>query len=71
MSSITYEYIVSGSAVYASTDGTSINATIKFDHLGEEVVFTATSYDSEPHGVEIYNALVNGVAGPIADYVEP
>lgn len=71
MSQVTYEYLVSGSASYVSSDNTKINVTVKFDHISEEVLFTADQNDPEPHGVTIFNACVNGDAGAVAAYVEP
>lgn len=71
MSNITYEYLVNGSASYINADNTQINVTVKFNHLGEEVVFTADQNDTESHGVAIFNACVAGDAGAVAAYVEP
>lgn len=70
MTQITYEYLVSGSASYVKSDNTAINVTVKFDHLDEEVLFTADQNDLESHGVTIFNACVAGDAGAVAAYVE-
>jgi hypothetical protein len=55
--------------VYCNQQGTIIKCTVKFQHLPEPVEFAATSYDSEPYGVELHNSLIAGEFGPIAPYV--
>jgi hypothetical protein len=57
--------------VYCNGEGTAINCTVKFQHLPEPVEFTATSYDVEAHGVQLYNSLIAGEFGSIAPYVPP
>ena len=53
---------------YANEGHTSISMTVKFSHIPEDVPFTASIDDVEPHGVEIYNRAINGDFGPIAEY---
>jgi len=55
--------------VYCNEEGTVINCTVKFQHLPEPVEFAATSYDTEAHGVQLYNRLIAGEFGSIAPYV--
>ena len=57
------------SPVYMNADGTSIDLQVKFAEFDEVLGFTATSYDTVPHGVELYNRAVAGEFGPIADYI--
>lgn len=57
--------------VYASTRGDEIDSLVKFQHLPAEVEFTASSYDPEEYGVQLYNSLIKGDFGPIAPYVAP
>jgi hypothetical protein len=65
----TVEYIKD--PVYSNKTGDSINCIIKFVEVPEELPFTATSYDPEPYGRQIYADLVAGQYGPIGPYVPP
>jgi hypothetical protein len=65
----TLEY--ANNPVYSSPDNTSISLTIKWEEFGEEHNFAATLYDSEPHGVDLYNRAIAGEFGEIAPYVAP
>ena len=56
---------------YMSADGNSIDLDVKFLELPEIVPFTATPYDSEPYGVELYNNAQAGDYGPVTPYVAP
>jgi hypothetical protein len=53
---------------WANREKNLINCIVKFNHLKEEVPFTAASADSEPHGREIFKRCISGDFGPIADY---
>jgi len=53
---------------YANEEHTAIDLSVKFSHINEEISFTASINDSEPHGVEIYHRAMNGEFGPIAEY---
>jgi hypothetical protein len=55
-------------AVYANAANTAINCTIVTEEKGN-LPFTASSYDPEPHGVNIFNSLVAGTYGAIAPFV--
>ncbi|WP_421238389.1 hypothetical protein [Aeromonas enteropelogenes] len=46
-----------------------LQLTVLFSHLDEEVEFTASSADVEPHGRYLFANAVEGKYGPIADYV--
>lgn len=56
---------------WAHADRTSINCVVKFDHHPEELPFTASPKDPEPHGREIYWNAVNGKYGAIGSYTPP
>jgi hypothetical protein len=36
-----------------------------------KLMFTATAYDPEPHGKQLYHDLIDGLYGEIAPYVPP
>jgi hypothetical protein len=40
--------------------------TVKFEEFNEEMPFLATSFDPEPHGVDLYNRAKAGEFGAIA-----
>ena len=66
---LTLEYATD--PVYENLEQTAINLYAKFEEIPEVLPFTATSYDSEPYGVDIYNRARNGEFGEIAPYVPP
>jgi hypothetical protein len=51
---------------WASKDGSAINCWINTNTLVEEVPFTASKHDPEPHGREIYARCLAGEFGEIA-----
>lgn len=55
--------------VWNSDDGQQILLTVKFEEFNEEMPFTATSYDTMAHGVDLYNRAKAGEFGVIAPYV--
>jgi hypothetical protein len=55
--------------VYANAEQTAINLEVVFEEIPEVLPFTATSYDCEPYGVDIYNRARNGEFGEVAPYV--
>lgn len=57
--------------VYANAEGTCIALDVKFAEFEEVTPFGATSYDSMPYGVELYNRALAGEFGAIAPYVAP
>jgi hypothetical protein len=66
---ITYTICENANAVYTQANNISLDCDVIFNHLGNTSVrFHATNYDIEPHGVEIYNAVVSGQYGPIAPF---
>ena len=56
---------------YKTEDKRLINCMVKFAEFNEVHPFTASANDPEEHGVNIYNDIVSGKYGPIADYVAP
>ena len=57
--------------IYVSDNGQQIKLTVRFEEINEELPFTATSFDSEPHGVDLFNRAVAGEFGAIREYVTP
>ena len=57
--------------IYTNAEGTGINCDVKWAEFKEVHTFHATSWDPEPHGVELWNALKAGTYGTIAEYVPP
>ena len=55
--------------MYGNTEGTSIVLTVKWQEFNKEMPFTATSYDTMPHGVDLYNRAKAGEFGEVAPYV--
>lgn len=54
-------------ATWVDDSQTAINCWVITDD-GQELPFTATSVDSEPHGRDVFNALC---ANNLADYTAP
>jgi len=57
--------------IYANTESTVINCTVKFLEFNEEHPFSASANDPEEHGKKIYARIIAGEFGPIAPYVAP
>ena len=57
--------------VYGNAEETSIICQVKFAEFDEVHPFGATAWDTEPHGIEIYNNLKAGNYGAIGAYVAP
>lgn len=58
--------------IWADFNQTAVNLEVDFEELdGEYVLFTATSFDPESYGVELYNNAIAGMYGPIAPFVPP
>lgn len=57
---------------WANAEHTMIDCQITTSQFGDEVLpFTASPDDVEPHGRAIFQDLVDGKYGPIAEYVPP
>ena len=56
---------------FVTADSNEIDLTVKFVEIAEELPFTATPFDPEPYGVELFNNAVAGDYGNIAPYVPP
>lgn len=57
--------------VFVTADGNEIDLIVKFVEISDELPFTATPFDSEPYGVELFNNAIAGDYGNIAPYVPP
>ena len=57
--------------VWSDDTGNAISLTVRFEEINEDLPFNATSYDCEPHGVDLYNRAKAGEFGEIAPYVAP
>lgn len=55
---------------WVNAEHNAIDCMVKFDHIDEDVPFTATPYDVESHGVEIFERCAAGEFGPVAEYVK-
>lgn len=55
--------------IYTNQDQTGIDAMVQFAELSNPVPFHATSYDTEAHGIQLYNDLKSGKYGEVAPYV--
>jgi len=55
--------------VYGNAEGTSILLIVKWEEFNREMPFTATSYDTMAHGVELYNRAKTGEFGEVSPYV--
>lgn len=53
---------------YVNELGNAITCTVKFSTLPAPIPFTATSYDTQSYGVQIYNDCVAGVYGPVTPF---
>jgi hypothetical protein len=58
-------------AQWADAGHNSINLTVKFDHMSEELPFHATPWDSMQHGKDIFEQAKNGEFGEVAEWTPP
>lgn len=55
---------------WANAEHTMIDCEITISQFGSEVLpFTASMNDVEPHGILIFNEIVDGKYGPINEFV--
>jgi len=66
---LTIEYAKDPKSVNA--ENTQIDLIVKFIEIDDELPFTATPFDVEPYGVELYNNAIAGQYGEVAPYVPP
>jgi hypothetical protein len=58
--------------VWANAEHTMIDCVITTSQFSdEELPFTASAADCEPHGRVLFERIVAGEFGPIAEYVAP
>jgi hypothetical protein len=55
--------------VYINAEGTGIDCQVKWEEFKDAQPFCAASWDTEAHGIALYNDLIAGKYGPIAPYV--
>lgn len=56
---------------WANAAHDAVNCQVTFSHIGKPLPFCAMASDPEPHGQALFDALIAGKYGPIADYVAP
>ena len=57
---------------WTNAEHSAIDCIITINQLGDEQLpFTASQDDIEPHGRAIFQELTEGKYGPIAEYIEP
>lgn len=56
---------------WADAEHTMIDLMVKWDRFNEELPFTASPDDVEPHGKALFAAVVAGEFGEVAEYVAP
>lgn len=57
--------------VFANKENDAINLIVKFVEISDEMPFTATPYDTEPYGVELFSNSIAGDYGTISPYIPP
>ena len=56
---------------WANSEHTAISCAVKFDHMKQEALFTATPTDPEPYGREIFARAAAGEFGLVAEAEPP
>lgn len=56
--------------VFSNAEQTSVDLTVKFSNHDKPVAFTASPYDTEEHGRELYARAVAGDFGKVLPYVK-
>lgn len=59
------------SPVWSNAEQTTIDCMVKFAEWRTEVPFTASPFDLEAHGRELFDRLINDEFGPIGPFVSP
>lgn len=63
--------ITAHSPRWANAGHTAIDLVVQFDHLPDEVPFTASAGDTEEHGRALFAAAQAGEFGTVADFETP
>lgn len=58
------------SPAWTDAANTTLDVMVKFEELPEELLFTAHSNDTEPHGRDLFNRASSGEFGHPREYVE-
>jgi hypothetical protein len=66
---LTIEY--AKNPIWNNADHNAIFLIVKFVEMADELPFTATPFDVESYGIELYNNAFAGYYGEIASYVPP
>ena len=66
---LTLEY--AKNPIYVNEIGTAIDLIVKWEEFTEEMPFCAASYDTESHGVDLYNRAKAGEFGEVLPYIPP
>ncbi len=56
---------------WTNPEHTTVDVIARFAEIDADLPFTATPWDCEAHGQEIYTKVLAGEYGPIAEYVWP
>ena len=54
---------------YISEGFNQITCDVLFEGVGDYIPYTATDYDTEEHGIKLYNDLKSGVFGDIKPFI--
>lgn len=54
---------------FSDANGDMIDLTVKFAQIAYEIPFTACRFDTEAHGVELFNRAMSGEFGVIAPFM--
>jgi len=66
---LTIEY--AKNPVWNSNDEQQIHLIVRFKEINEELPFNATSFDTEPHGIDLFNRAKAKEFGEITPYAPP
>jgi hypothetical protein len=56
---------------WTDAEHTTVDVIARFAEIDDDLPFTATPWDTEAHGQEIYTKAVAGEYGEIAEYIPP
>lgn len=56
--------------IWNNAEFTAILLIIKWEEFNEEMPFSATAWDAEPWGVDLFNRAKDGEFGEVAQFVE-
>lgn len=62
----TFNIETAHSPIWATPEESAVNLMVKFNEFRNEIPFTATRDDVEPHGRKLFKRAIAGEFGPIA-----